>query len=169
MWLKLLFLLHAAPLQADDTDWVKIGESFFPWEFTYPYQLSLWTPKGVHDIDDIKGGLQTVRFEVKWLAPASEQSLIQKHFKTLINGALRDAESRKFNEYTIDKLLQELPASRRNDVWVFLYLPDAGTHILIDGKIVHKIIGAELNRALYSAWLDKDPVIRTRLLKRLLQ
>lgn len=160
-------LLLLNPAQADDSQWVVLGSSNISWGYITPYELQLQSPVGNHNIEDIRTGMQTVRFRLKWLSPTTTQEDVAAHFKHLIETHLSDSEAIKFNQPTINKLLAKLPSTQRNDVWYFVFSPDIGTKLIIENQLHYKLIGAEVNRALYQAWLNNHPVTTAQLLKRL--
>ncbi len=162
-----VFFLLLNPAQADDIQWVVLGSSNINWGYITPYELQLQSPKGQHNIQDIRAGMQTVRFRLKWLSPTTSHKDMVAHFKYLIEPHLSDPEAIKFNQPTIDKLLDKLPAAQRNDIWYFVFSPDKGTELFIENQLHYKLIGAEVNRALYQAWLNNHPVTTALLLKRL--
>lgn len=149
--------------------WVKLGEAEISWGYKTPYRINLRAPKGVHDIEDIRNGLQTVQFDVEWLAPSTSQEQVAAHFKDLIETQLKTPESIQFNQTIINRLIKKLPKANRFDRWQFNFSPDAGTVLIIDGEKTHTLIGSEINRALYQAWLFRNPVTTSKLLTRLLK
>lgn len=165
----LLFSTSLSAQNADNNQWVKLGEAEITWGYKTPYRINLKTPKSIHVLDDIKNGVQVVQFDLEWLAPVTTKEQVNQHFKELIESQLGDPESIKFNQTIINRLLKKLPEANRYDRWQFTYSPDAGTQVTIDGEKVHRIIGSEVNRALHHAWLLKDPVTTSKLLTRLLK
>jgi len=156
--------------QITDLDrWVKLGEAEISWGYKTPYRINLMSPKGVHDIDDIRNGMQIIQFDIEWLAPTTSKAQVETHFKELIESQLSDPESIQFNQTTINRLVKKLPKANRFDRWQFNFSPDAGTHVFINNKKVHTLIGSEINRALYRGWLFRDPVTTSKLLTRLLK
>lgn len=149
--------------------WVKLGEAEITWGYKTPYRINLMAPKGIHDLEDIKNGVQVVQFDIEWLAPVTSKDQVSQHFKELIEAQLDGPESIKFNQTTINRLLKKLPEANRYDRWQFNYSPDAGTKVMIEGEKIHLLIGSEINRALHRAWLFRDPVTTSKLLTRLLK
>jgi len=149
--------------------WVKLGEAEITWGYQAPYRINLMSPKGVHNIDDIRNAMQDIQFDLEWLAPATTKQQVEAHFKKLIESQLTTPESINFNQTTINRLVKKLPEANRFDRWQFYFSPDAGTHVVIADKKIHTIIGSEINRALYNAWLFRDPVTTSKLLTRLLK
>ncbi len=154
---------------ADANQWVKLGEAEISWGYRTPYRINLMAPKGVHDLDDIRNGMQVVQFDIEWLAPVIAKDQVEKHFKELIEEQLDDPESIKFNQTIINRLTKKLPEANRFDRWQFTFSPDTGTQVTIAGEQVHTLIGSEINRALHHAWLLRDPVTTSKLLTRLLK
>ncbi len=150
-------------------NWVKLGEAEISWGYKTPYRINLMSPKGIHDIDDIRNGMQRIQFDIEWLAPHTNEQQIALHFKKLIESQLATPEAIQFNQLTIGRLTKKLPEANRFDRWQFYFSPDAGTHVVINGKKIHTLIGSEINRALYKAWLFRSPVITSKLLSRLLK
>jgi hypothetical protein len=169
--MKLFFILSwlLSTFSIQDTQWVKLGASEVDWGYKTPYRLTLLTPKGVHDADDIRNGVQAMQFELEWLVPVTSEDQVHDHFRELIEGSLADKESIKFNQVIINRLIEKLPEARRADRWHFYFSPDSGTTLVINDQNLHTIIGSEVNRALHHAWLLKDPVTTARLLNRLLK
>ncbi len=169
--MKILFMLSLLLNSqiSDAEDWVKLGEAEVNWGYKTPYRINLMSPKGIHDIDDIRQGMQAIQFDIEWLAPQTSQKQIALHFKKLIESQLATPESIQFNQVTINRLIKKLPEASRFDRWHFYFSPDAGTDVVIKEKKIHTIIGSEINRALYQAWLLKDPVTTSKLLSRLLK
>lgn len=163
--IALLFNFHTA----EATQWVKLGEAEITWGYKTPYRINLMAPKGIHDSKDIRNGVQVVQFDLEWLAPSTTKEDIELHFKELIEGQIDTPESIKFNQTIINRLIKKLPEANRFDRWQFIYSPDAGTQVIIDGQSIHTVIGSEVNRALHHAWLYRDPVTTSRLLTRLLK
>ncbi|KAA3639219.1 MAG: hypothetical protein DWP95_10990 [Proteobacteria bacterium] len=155
--------------QADDNQWVTLGQANIDWGYITPYQLKLQAPIGHHNLRDIRSGIQPVRFKITWLSPKTSQADVQSHFKALIESKLSSPESIQFNQAVITKLLDKLPATKRHDLWHVVFSPDQGTLFIIEEQVVHTMIGAEVNRALYQAWLYQHPVTTAKLLKRLNQ
>ncbi|WP_162846750.1 chalcone isomerase family protein [Marinicella litoralis] len=149
--------------------WVKLGEAEISWGYKTPYRINLMAPKGVHNIDDIRNGMQDIQFDLEWLAPVTTKEQVDDHFKQLINDKLDGPESIKFNQTILNRLVKKLPEANRYDRWQFIFSPDSGTEIYIDGTKVHTMIGSEINRALHQAWLFRDPVTTSKLLTRLLK
>lgn len=164
----MLSLLISHQLSAVD-QWVKLGEAEISWGYKTPYRIKLLAPRGVHDLEDIRNGMQDIQFEIEWLAPNTPKAQVESHFKELIESQFSAPESIQFNQTTIDRLTHKLPEANRSDRWQFFYSPDAGTQVMIGGIKVHTLIGSEINRALYHAWLDRDPVTTSKLLTRLLK
>ncbi len=164
----LLALFFSFDLFAQD-HWVKLGQMDVSQGYKTLYRLKLETPKGVHNADDIKRGMQVMRFHLTWLPPEVDAQEVKDHFKALITAEFDDPEDLKFNQIIIDKLIKKLPETKRHDVWFFEYSPDAGTAVFVQNKKVHNIIGAETNAALHKAWLLSSPVATAKLMKRLLK
>ncbi|WP_223789446.1 chalcone isomerase family protein [Marinicella meishanensis] len=169
MKLIMLLIIGLTGINTHPEQWVKVGESEISWGYKTPYRINLRAPKGVHDIDDIRNGVQDIQFDLEWLAPVTTQEQVTAHFKELLENQLKDPESIKFNRVIIDRLLNKLPAANRFDHWQFYFSPDSGTAVYINGEKVHNIIGSEINRALHAAWLFRDPVTTSKLLTRLLK
>lgn len=153
---------------AQDT-WVKLGQMDISEGYKTLYRLKLETPKGVHDAYDIKRGMQVMRFHLTWLPPTLAEQEVKDHFVSLLSNEFENKEDLKFNRIIIDRLIKKLPEAKRHDEWIFEYSPDAGTTVLIAGKKIHKIIGAETNAALHRAWLLSTPVATAKLMNRLLK
>ncbi|MCX7544735.1 chalcone isomerase family protein [Marinicella gelatinilytica] len=166
-FLLFLLLLASPSIWADDNQWVTLGSSPINWGYLTPYQLELQAPIGQHNLKDIRSGVQPVRFKLTWLSPNTSEADVQTHFKALIESKLETPESIQFNQQSIRKLLKKLPATKRHDVWHVVFAPDQGTLFIIEQQVVHTLIGAEVNRALYQAWLYQNPVTTAKLLKRL--
>ncbi len=162
-----LFIFLSQSAHSIDNQWVTLGQTNIDWGYITPYQLELQAPMGQHDLEDIRRGMQPVRFQLTWLSPKTSQEDVQAHFKSLIEGKLLSEESRKFNQTSIQKLLNKLPATERHDVWHVVFSPDQGTLFVLEKQVIHTLIGAEVNRALYQAWLYQNPVTTAKLLKRL--
>ena len=156
-------------LTFSDTQWVKLGDTELDWGYKTPYRITLLAPKGIHDADDLRNGVQMMQFEIEWLVPKTSQEQVHQHFRELLEGSLGDSESIKFNQVIINRLIKKLPAAQRADTWHFYYSPDSGTSLVIGDQDLHTIIGSEVNRALHHAWLLKDPVTTAKLLNRLLK
>jgi hypothetical protein len=169
MQLILMLLLSLLTQVNASNQWVKLGEAEIQWGYKTPYRINLMVPKGVHDLDDIRNGVQVIQFDLEWLAPHTSQEQVTQHFKELIEGQLKEPESIKFNQTGVNRLLKKLPEANRYDRWQFIYSPDAGTEVIIEGDKVHRLIGSEINRALHRAWLFRDPVTTSKLLTRLLK
>ncbi len=166
--LILLSLLLNGQFTAAD-QWVKLGEATINWGYKTPYRINLLAPKGIHNLEDIRNGMQVVQFDIEWLAPSTSKEQVQTHFKELIEQQLDTPESVKFNQTIINRFLNKLPEAKRFDRWQFYYSPDAGTHVVIGGQKIHTLIGSEINRALHHAWLLRNPVTTSKLLTRLLK
>ena len=167
--LIILALLFSSQLAAQEFTWVKLGEAEIRWGYKTPYRINLMAPKGVHDLDDIRNGIQDIQFDLEWLAPNTSKEQVESHFKSLIESHLESPERIQFNQTTINRLLKNLPEASRYDRWQFFYSPDSGTTVVINGEHVHAIIGSEINRALHHAWLLDNPVTTSKLLTRLLK
>ena len=166
--LTILCLLLSNQISAVD-QWVKLGEAEISWGYKTPYRINLMSPKGVHDIEDIRNGMQLIQFDIEWLAPSTTKQQVERHFKELIESQLSTPESIQFNQLTINRLIKKLPEAQRFDRWQFYYSPDAGTQVIINNIKTHTLIGSEINRAMYHAWLFRDPVTTSKLLTRLLK
>ncbi len=149
--------------------WVKLGEAEVSWGYKTPYRINLMSPKGIHDLEDIRNGMQDIQFDIEWLAPNTPKPQVESHFKELIESQLSTPEAIQFNQTTINRLIRKLPEANRFDRWQFNFSPDSGTQVFIDNKKVHTLIGSEINRAIYHAWLFRDPVTTSKLLTRLLK
>ncbi|MCB1584124.1 MAG: chalcone isomerase family protein [Marinicella sp.] len=170
LYFLLLLLINPAYAQHNDAkQWVKLGEAEIAWGYKTPYRINLMAPRGIHDVNDIKNGVQVVQFDLEWLAPVTSKNQVEQHFRELIEAQLDNPESIKFNQTSINRLLKKLPEANRFDRWQFIYSPDAGTQIIIAGEKVHLLIGSEINRAIHHAWLLRDPVTTSKLLTRLLK
>jgi len=154
---------------SEQDQWVKLGEAEISWGYKTPYRINLMAPKGVHNIEDIRNGMQIIQFDLEWLAPHTSKEQVADHFRQLINEQLDGPESIKFNKTILNKLVKKLPEANRYDRWQFIYSPDSGTEINIAGVKVHMMIGSEINRALHHAWMYRDPVTTSKLLTRLLK
>ena len=154
---------------AQDRNWVKLGETKMSWGYTIPYKLELHAPKGIHVMNDIKNGLQPFRFVVVWQQPQATQEQTQTHFKELLTEQFKQPEDLYFNQGLIERFTRKLPSAKRFDHWYFVFDPDAGTKLVIKDQEIHRMIGAEINRALRNAWLQKGPVETSKLFKRLLK
>ena len=113
--------------------------------------------------------MQNVQFDLEWLTPSTSKTQVENHFKQLLESKLKDQEAITFNQSHISRLVKKLPKAKRHDRWQFYFTPDEGTHVYINDNKVHTLIGSEINRALYSAWLLSDPVSTSKLLTRLLK
>lgn len=166
--LSILALLLSSQI-GGHREWVKIGEAEISWGYKTPYRINLLTPKGIHDIDDVRNAMQTMQFDLEWLAPNTTKEQVELHFKELLESQFNTPDAIKFNQITINRFITKLPEANRFDRWQFYFSPDSGTKIYIDGKKIHTIIGAEINRAMHHAWLHRDPVTTSKLLTRLLK
>jgi hypothetical protein len=166
--LVILSLLLSNQITAVE-QWVKLGEAEISWGYKTPYRINLMAPKGVHDLEDIRKGMQMIQFDLEWLAPVTSGEQVQLHFRELIESQFKTPESIKFNQLAIDRLIKKLPEANRFDRWQFYFSPDSGTQVHIENKKIHTLIGSEINRALYTAWLNRNPVTTSRLLTRLLK
>ncbi len=168
---KILFLLlFSLPLWAQQkSEWVTLGQSDFSEGYKTLYRLYLEVPKGVHDADDIKKGMQVMQFRIQWLPPKTDQQTAQSHFKSLLEAQFENPEDLKFNQTILNRLYKKLPEAKRHDEWVFKYSPEAGTQLFIKGKKIHSMIGSEANSALHHAWLLQSPVVTAKLMNRLLK
>lgn len=164
-----IILLFSQFSFGENNQWVTLGQTTIDWGYITPYRLELQAPTGQHDLKDIRSGMQPVRFQLTWLSPKTTQEDVRAHFKSLIENQLPSAESKKFNQAIIEKLLKKLPSTQRHDVWHVVFSPDQGTLFVLEQHVIHMLIGAEVNRALYRAWLFQNPVTTAKLLKRLNQ
>lgn len=169
--MSILFLITLlVSSQVNETgQWVKLGEAEISWGYKTPYRINLMAPKGVHNIDDIRNGMQVIQFDIEWLAPHTSKEQVGAHFKQLINEQLDGPESIKFNSIILNRMIKKLPEADRYDRWQFTFSPDSGTDIYIAGIKVYTMIGSEINRALHHAWMYRDPVTTSKLLTRLLK
>ena len=151
------------------SQWVKIGEAEISWGYKTPYRINLMAPKGVHNSDDIRNGVQVIQFDIEWLAPSTSKDQVESHFRQLIQQQLDGPESIKFNKTILNRMISKLPEANRYDRWQFVFSPDSGTDVYIAGTKVHTMIGSEINRALHHAWMFRDPVTTSKLLTRLLK
>lgn len=166
----LLLLICSLALAAEKPrNWVYIGQHKFNFGYQTPYRISLEVPKGQYSLEDIKKGLQEMRFKIQWLPPKLSEQGVRKHFQKLLAQQFENPENLKFNQPIINRLVNKLPAIERGDQWLFVYSPKAGTEVWIDEQKAHQIIGAEVNDALRHAWLLKSPVATAQLLKRLIR
>ncbi len=164
-----MLALLLSGVNTDPEQWVKVGEAEITWGYKTPYRINLMAPKGVHDINDIRNGVQVIQFDLEWLAPTTSKEQVDLHFRELLENQIKDPEAIKFNQVIINRLIKKLPETNRFDRWQFYFSPDSGTQVYIDGNKVHTIIGSEVNRALHHAWLFRDPVTTSKLLTRLLK
>jgi len=169
MNLLIILSLLLSDFSSDPVQWVKLGEAEISWGYKTPYRINMMAPKGVHDLEDIRNGVQNIQFDLEWLAPNTSKQQIEAHFKKLIETQLTTPESIQFNQTTIDRLINKLPEANRFDRWQFYYSPDSGTQIHIENQKIHTLIGSEINRAMYNAWLFRNPVTTSKLLTRLLK
>lgn len=167
--IPLLIISSFAMALETSKDWVYIGQHKFNFGYQTPYRIYMEVPKGQYNIEDIKKGLQAMRFRIKWLPPELSEQEVRRHFQKLLLAQFNNPEDIKFNQPIIDRLLNKLPAVKRGEIWLFTYSPQAGTGLWIDNKRVHQIIGAEVNKALREAWLFASPVSTAQLLKRLIR
>lgn len=166
--IQTFFLYSLVYAQDRDTNWVKIGGANMNWGYTIPYKIELYTPKGIHNIEDIKQGLQTFRFALTWQAPQTSEKQVQLHFKELITEHFNSLEDMQLNAPQTKTFTEKLGSTNRFDKWYFVYRPDAGTKLIIDDITIHHFIGSDINRALRDAWFTRGPVTTSKLFKRLL-
>lgn len=165
----LLLVCSAVLATVKAQTWVYIGHHKFNFGYQTPYRIYLEVPKGQYNLEDIKKGLQEMRFKIKWLPPRLSEQEVKQHFQKLLSEQFNNPEDLKFNQLIINRLIDKLPAVKRGDRWLFTYSPRAGTGLWIDDKKQHQIIGAEVNDALRNAWLFDSPVSTAQLLKRLIR
>lgn len=61
--------------------------------------------------------------------------------------------------HAFDQLFAGIKAVQRGDVIVFDWVPATGTHVLLNGKELGSIAGADFYRALLSVWIGDKPVM----------
>lgn len=169
MRIFLSLLLLFPQLCLSKQNWVVLGQMDYTWGYKTPYRIVVYAPYGVHQLDDIKNGLQVLKFELKWLSPVTTVDEVKEHFGQIIKTQFPDQESAQINSEIINKFTRKLPATKRLDIWSFIYSPDRGTDVFIGNNKIYSIIGSEVNRALYTAWLLPNPVTTAKLLNRLLK
>lgn len=151
------------------THWVEIGEGTYDYGFKFPYKIKLFVPYGVRNIPEIKKGLLPMKIELNWLLFDSSQKSVQKLFANQLKDNYLDKESHKLSQTIISFFLNKLPKIKKHDSWTFIYYPDVGTKLYIDEKMIHHLVGAELNRALVQSWLGKNPALTANLFSRLIK
>ena len=121
--LILLFLLSLtlAPqaIQAQNQEWLTLGQNDFSEGYKTLYRLNLQVPKGIHDVYDIKKGMQVMRFKLTWFPPTTNQEDIHSHFKNLLEAEFETAEDLKFNQTILTRFYKKLPEAKRHDEWFF--------------------------------------------------
>jgi len=165
----IILILSTCVCAHDKTHWVEIGDGTYDYGFDFPYKIKLYVPFGVRDIPDIKEGLFPMKFELSWLLFDSSQKGVQDLFANQIKDNYLDKESHKLSEIVIGYFLKKLPTVKKHDSWTFTYYPDEGTKLYIDEKMIHHLVGAELNRALVQSWLNKNPALTANLFNRLIK
>lgn len=153
----------------DQTRWVEIGAGTYEYGFLYPYKVKLSIPFGARNIEDVKGGLLPMKFDLQWLLMSYSQEEVEKLFMTQLEEGYASKESFMLAQNIIQYFLSKLPATKKHDEWTFVYYPDEGSKLFIDGKKVHHLVGAEFNRGLMNSWIEKSPVLTANLFNRLLK
>ena len=167
----IFFLIFSASLYAErDTRWVEIGEGTYEQGFLFPYKIKLSVPYGVKNIDEIKQGLFPVKIELDWLLIQYSKEDVGKLFYRQFKDKFKDKEeSFRLSQHMINMFLNKLPSVQKHDHWTFIYYPDEGMRLFIDGKKIYHLVGAELNRALLQSWLSNNPVLTSKLFSRILK
>lgn len=167
--LSFVFLVFAHCLSAETVSrWVHVGEVDYELKTSTPYHIKLYLPYGAKDIGDLKEYLYPMRFEITWLEPVSADS-VKLLFKRQIRNHFPDKEALRLYKHYIRFFTKKLKATKADDVWVFEYFPDEGIRLFINDKLVHLMIGVELNRALLRSWMEFHPIMTSKLINKLLR
>ncbi len=170
MTAMLVFMLLISSAMAQEKKrWVEIGVGTYDYGFLYPYKVRLSIPFGVRNIEDIKQGLLPMKFDLQWLLMSYSQEEVKKLFLAQLEEGYTNKESFLLAQNIIQYFLGKLPATKKHDEWTFIYYPDEGSKLFIEGKKVHHLVGAEFNRALMNSWIEKSPVLTANLFNRLLK
>lgn len=168
--LNLLIFCFSSLLHAEsEYRWINIGEADYKTGANTPYKIKLSLPYGATDLNDVKALLYPMKFELTWNEEKLSSSSVQSTFRKQLKNHFDDFESYKLYKHQIRYFLKKLPPVVLGEQWVFEYYPDQGIRLYIDGKRVHLLIGAQLNRALLKSWMDYNPFITSQLLTKLLR
>lgn len=170
IFILFVMLVFANIAQAQkQIQWIEIGEGTYDHGFIFPYKLKLFIPIGVRDINDLKEGLQPMRFRLQWLPIKLSQTKVKEIFDSQLKKNFNSDESYKISTNSIAVFLSKLPKIKKHDIWTFDYFPDQGTKLIIKEQKIYQLVGAEINRALIQSWINKNPMLTSNLFNRLLK
>lgn len=146
--------------------WPLVGSAMIHRSFIPFYALALHAPTQGMAQANLGEGLTPLQLTLVWYASALPKEQIQQHFRKLFE-QVADAETLGNALPRLEKLLAILPAAERGRRITFLYTPDGGTQVSVEGGVSVQFAGIEFNRALLSMWLGPkaDPAVLASLTK----
>lgn len=146
--------------------WPLIGSAMINRSFIPFYALALHAPTESVAEGNLGEGLTPLQLTLVWYATTLPKEQVQEHFRKLFE-QVADAETLRNAGPRLDKFLGILPAAERGRRITFLYTPDGGTLVAVEGGASAQFAGIEFNRALLQMWLGPkaDPAVLTGLTK----
>ncbi len=146
--------------------WPLVGSAIINRSFIPFYAMALHAPNESITEGNLGGGLTPLQLTLVWYATTLPKEQVQEHFRKLFE-QVADAETLRNAGPRLEKLLSILPAAERGRRITFLYTPDGGTHVTVEGGASAQFAGIEFNRTLLQMWLGPkaDPEVLAGLTK----
>jgi len=158
-----------AMIRASDQSrpWPLAGTAMVHRSFIPFYGLALHTPSEMVGQRNMGEGLTSLQLTLVWYATSLPKVQVQAHFRKLFE-QVADAETLVNSATRLEKLLSILPDAERGRRITFLYSPDGGMAITVEGSPAVQFAGIEFNRALLAMWLSTkaDPEVFEGLMTR---
>jgi hypothetical protein len=132
--------------------WPLVGSAMIHRSFIPFYALALHAPAEAVAEGNLGQGLTPLQITLVWYATALPKEQVQDHFRKLFE-SVSDEQTLTNSGPRLEKFLGMLPAAERGHRITFLYTPDGGTQVGVEGGTSVQFAGIEFNRALLSMWL----------------
>ncbi len=147
--------------------WTLAGSAMVHRSFIPFYGLALHTPAEMVGQRSMGEGLTPLQLTLVWYATSLPKAQVQAHFRKLFE-QVADAETLVNSATRLEKLLSILPDAERGRRITFLYSPDGGMAVTVEGSPTVQFAGIEFNRTLLAMWLSAkaDAEVFDGLMKR---
>jgi hypothetical protein len=117
------------------------------------YGVALYAPKHVRSRVELLDALEPCAIVQIWLAPKLAAEAIRAYYREEL-AQVTTAELLAAQSTRLERLLEALPASDRGHVWRWIYRPERGMQLEIDGQERALLTGIEANRLWLGLWLS---------------
>ena len=132
--------------------WPLLGSAIVHRSYIPFYAVALHAPAESIAEGNLGEGLTSLQLTLVWYATALPKAQVREYFRKLFE-SVSDKQTLANSGPRLEKFLSMLPAAERGHRITFLYTPDGGTQVAVEGGSSVQFAGIEFNRALLSMWL----------------